>query len=79
MVNSRWANGNWIIDNGLAFAGPRGPLGECTLPAIVPLGNNVFLIHGGTHQHESSLESASTFLLNMNVRRVQAVLAPLHD
>ena len=68
--HDEWHKSNWIIENGLAWQGPTGPLGRVSNPATVPLGENLFFVSGGNHEAEGWRDSSRTFILSMNVVHV---------
>ena len=68
-----WHKSNWVIENGLAWEGPTGPLGRVSYAATVPLGKNLFFVVGGMHEAEGWRDSTRAFILNMNVRLNPAI------
>ena len=72
-----WHKSNWIVENGLAWEGPNGPLGRVSFASTVPLGNNVFFVSGGQHESEGWRDSSRTFFLNMNASVLCHCLWPL--
>ena len=67
MIHDNWDRCNYIIENGLAREGPKEFKGDMNSYAVIPMGNDNFMIAAGSRGSSTTYD---VFQINLNVRQM---------